>query len=586
MRDQFLADPIDHLDFHQRLGAECDALERIIKTGGYSPGESRRILVEKSKGLCRQLVIPNVRDAIVLQALSDGLYSDIRGKAPTRNSFFEPQDHTFSKQSTLFTEPGYGSFRAWLNFQREIFRFSKERDYVVVTDIANFYDSISYTHLRNVISDLIEVREPVLDMLIYVLSGLLWQPDYMPRIEIGLPQINLDAPRILAHCFLYELDEYLEREVKGDFVRFMDDIDVGVDSIQAAKRLLKNIDLVLQTRHVRLNSGKTLILKREEAIKHFRVRENALLDYATDRINAKVAKGKSVRRERDAIARSIRVMSRRKQFDSGNGEKILKRMMSIGGRIGAEIDGNILFNVLYARPGSRTAVLSLIGRLPLTQARTTVVRKFVGSDMIVDDASYVEVANALVGAVSPRRASVDANIQKIREYYPTDRLFSLYGRIWLTSKFGSPDEMMTLLTDSRAMWSPDRWLGRLVGGLHPFFARDALEPAFRSLINTSGSSSAHEVYDFHDDLRRDPKRFDMCFSYLKAVNISRRSGVSHSRFLLLLSALANDAVATSKKTQLLKAHRLAWADAYHRALLKRSAGITVPATVIPVHPVP
>ena len=42
----------------------------------------------------------------------------------------------------------------------------------------------------------------MIDMLIYVLGDLLWQPDYTPRIEIGPPQINLDAPRLLAHCFL------------------------------------------------------------------------------------------------------------------------------------------------------------------------------------------------------------------------------------------------------------------------------------------------------------------------------------------------------------------------------------------------
>ena len=49
-------------------------------------------------------------------------------------------------------------------------------------------------------------------MLIFVLSDLLWQPDYSPRIEVGLPQMNLDAPRLLAHCFLYELDSLLECE--------------------------------------------------------------------------------------------------------------------------------------------------------------------------------------------------------------------------------------------------------------------------------------------------------------------------------------------------------------------------------------
>jgi hypothetical protein len=82
----------------------------------------------------------------------------------------------------------------------------------------------------------------------------------MPRVEVGLPQINVDAPRLLAHCFLYELDAFLASDPTRDFVRYMDDIDVGVDTIAAAKQVLKSIDLVLQTKQVRLNSGKGLCL--------------------------------------------------------------------------------------------------------------------------------------------------------------------------------------------------------------------------------------------------------------------------------------------------------------------------------------
>ena len=117
-------------------------------------------------------------------------------------------------------------------------------------------------------------EECVLDMLIYVLSALLWQPDYMPRVEVGLPQINMDAPRLLAHCFLYELDQFLASDTSRDFVRYMDDIDIGVDSVAAAKEVLKSVDLVLQTKQVRLNSGKTLILSQSDALRHFRVVDN------------------------------------------------------------------------------------------------------------------------------------------------------------------------------------------------------------------------------------------------------------------------------------------------------------------------
>ncbi len=148
---------------------------------------------------------------------------------------------------------------------------------MVITDIANYYDTISYTNLRNVIAGITDVEEAT-DMLIYILSHLLWQPDYTPRVEVGLPQINLDAPRLLRNRFLYELDEFLDFVQNCDFVRYMDDIDVGVDLIVDAKNMLKSIDLSI--RHIRLNSGKTQILRtREGRLTTFsRVLENAQID--------------------------------------------------------------------------------------------------------------------------------------------------------------------------------------------------------------------------------------------------------------------------------------------------------------------
>jgi hypothetical protein len=64
--------------------------------GSYKPSSKRRILAEKSKGLCRQIVIANIDDAIVLQVLSDALYGVIKDRAPTTKSFFAPEEITAS----------------------------------------------------------------------------------------------------------------------------------------------------------------------------------------------------------------------------------------------------------------------------------------------------------------------------------------------------------------------------------------------------------------------------------------------------------------------------------------------------------
>jgi hypothetical protein len=111
MRQQFLNDGIEHFDLHVARALECKKLSLLIMRGDYIPDKAQRILIEKSKGLCRQLVIPSAKDALVLQCLSDALYHEIRGHAPTNRAFFEPKEHKFST-----ARDEYGTFASWLNF--------------------------------------------------------------------------------------------------------------------------------------------------------------------------------------------------------------------------------------------------------------------------------------------------------------------------------------------------------------------------------------------------------------------------------------------------------------------------------------
>jgi hypothetical protein len=97
MRRQSIPDPVENLDFHTRIDAACRTIEGEVLSAAYIPNTPTRLLSEKSKGLCRQIVIPSVKDALVLQTLSDALWAEIRVKAPTNKSFYAPGDHQFSK---------------------------------------------------------------------------------------------------------------------------------------------------------------------------------------------------------------------------------------------------------------------------------------------------------------------------------------------------------------------------------------------------------------------------------------------------------------------------------------------------------
>ena len=563
MRSQFINDGIEHFDFHVSRKIESEKLSHLILSGDYARQKAQRILVEKSKGLCRQLVIPSIRDAIVLQCLSDALYSDIKGKAPTNKSFFEPKDHNFSKEPS-----GYGTFASWLNFQRELFNFSKTRNYIVVTDIANYYDSISYVHLRNAISSISGVEECVIDMLIYVLSDLLWQPDYTPRIEVGLPQINLDAPRLLAHCFLYELDAYIASDPSRDFVRYMDDIDIGVDTIVDAKQVLRCVDLVLQTKQVRLNSGKTIILTRREAIKHFRVLENARLDTIKASIDQSLKHGKPLTRHKKLIEARIRNGIKRKSFDTGNGEKILKRLIGLASKTNADIRPDTLEQIIKIRPAVRDNVFSYIRGRPLTPTLAQMLANSASSGLLVDDAAMVEMTNNLVETLVPRK-NCDSHLKTIIDETNERQYYGLYCKLWLQSKYGTTQDIIKTLIRTESIWVPHERLGRLAASLFPLFYNSPEERDFKQLLDRTLNAGVREAYKFHINLSQDSKTFKGMFNALKMPNLTRGTGITHAKFLCLLSAMRNTSATVSQLNSLKTNNSLAFKDTYYKSIAKR-----------------
>ena len=575
MREQYLNDGIENFDFHIARNQECRKLSLLILKGDYVPGKAQRILVEKSKGLCRQLVIPSARDALVLQCLSDALYQQIRDKAPTKRAFFEPKDHRFSKSMELQGRDLYGTFASWLNFQRELLSFSRTRAFVVVTDIANYYDSISYVHLRNVIAPIAGVEECVLDMLIHVLSSLLWQPDYMPSIEIGLPQINLDAPRLLAHCFLYELDAFLASDTNRDFVRFMDDIDIGVDTLADAKRVLKSVDLVLQTRQVRLNSGKTLILKQADALRHFRVMENARLDVLKSRVDRKRRAGANTDLERRVIELRIRRGLATRSFDNGNGEKILKRWIGLAATVNASIQPSDLLRLFLFRPAVRDTVCTYIRRFDLSAARAKMLASAAESGLLVDDAAIVDLANHLVETAVTTTSKRHANILRIIAACDVSTYFGLYCRLWLQSKYDTTAALLDTIRSTIETWVLHERLGRVIGAFVPVFQNSLEWSEYFHILSDSRNHGVRDSYKFHKKLASNPAAFKSMFDALSNPNTSRGTGITHAKFLSLLSALQNPKAPAAQIETLQARNAAAWRDVYYRRMARR-LGLNVP----------
>jgi len=570
MRRQPVPDPVEKLDFHVSLSTVCAALEAEVCNGSYTPKPPTRFLTEKSKGLCRQLVIPSVRDALVLQALSDDIWKELRKQAPTGNAFYAPNDQKFANGIGGHIAE-YDSLEAWLKFQKAIFGFAETKKYIVVTDIANYYDFIPYEHLRNILADKASVREHALDLLLFALSSMLWQPDYMPRVPVGLPQIALDAPRLLAHCFLFEIDALMVNQKKVEYVRYMDDIDIGVDSLSEAKESLRDLDLALQTRQVRLNSGKTRILTAQEASSYFKIIENESLDNLSDMIDIKSALGISLSQERQQLSNLFSRWKGDGTFEHGNGQKILKRLINLSKKASFAVTATRIRWILAEFPGLRETALQWWREGKKPHAQIHVLREFVSNGHLVDDAFVINICTSIVSARLPFSNRTKAIVREIAGHIDPRSPWGFYGRIWLLSKYAAPKEVFRVIENYTYTWGTSPQLGRLVAGVYPLLKCAGINPKkLEGLLARSGQSAGREVLEFHESLVSGTKGYKSIEGFLKAINPSLPNKATHSKFLMLMSIMQNPDLNDGIKSQLKLKHNTLLMDGFYRRLLKQA----------------
>lgn len=409
LRYQAIQDLHDYLDVHRRLDDIVARVQTDVLTGSYRPKEPDVVTVEKKLGIPRRVVIPAPVDALVLQTITDALEQDIRRKQPFPNAYY----------SRTHAPPGAESFKGtfaypwwslWPKFQKQILQFAKSSAFTVTTDIANYFDAVALERLRKSISAQTAFQEPVMDFLFMMLEAFVWRPDYIPFSGVGLPQINFDAPRLLAHAFLFPADRLLMAETGRRYVRWMDDMDFGVDDPAEGRRILRDLDQLLASLGVRLNTGKTAILDQTEASEYFWVDANIVLTVLSN----------VLKNGAGSPASSARVLARATsefaQFDAskkvGHWEKIYKRFLSLFGLLKSGHLEPRIPALLRDHPGLRDSILRYYGELGFSQARFDEVHSFMTSGYCCDDASWF----ACCQLISEWAVPSSKDVQKIRRY--------------------------------------------------------------------------------------------------------------------------------------------------------------------------
>lgn len=565
MRKQLVPDAIEFLDFHIDVKKRTSDLESLICSGNYLPSPILRLTVEKSKGLCRQIALPDPADALVLQALSNSLWREISQHAPSKTAFYAQKDQPFSiKNKTSDDEEwGYGPISAWLDFQKEILSFSKKRPYIVVTDIANYYDFIIHNFLRAILSEYGLEKETALDILLFILDAMLWRPDYMPNFGIGLPQMDLDAPRLLAHTHLFEIDALFAQEPDVDYARYMDDIDFGVDSVAKAKTVLRDLDLALQTRNLRLNSGKTKILTSAEAESHFKVHENILIERLISKVAASSTDESRTKFYGKMALRILRSEKARENFETGNGDKLIKRLLTIVKDTKTPITDNIFTWLLYEKPGLRKEFFATWSRTGITKNQLDSLTQFLRSGEAIDDMVSILAITAMSNAVLTRKFK-NSQFSALRLALKGSEPSLLYARLLLVSRFDTPSLLWSEIKDTVTIWSRHKFLSRQVAGFAPLFFTSSHWKDYETLVKRWAGNDGMSVFEFHNNLRNDISGAKAVFAFLQAENPSTGTKVTHAKSLMILSVVNNNMLSKIERAKLVGRHPTMMSDAYYQ----------------------
>lgn len=249
-------DPLEYLAFDWALDEIVNSLVDDVRRGTYRACSPEIVRGAKGAGLTRPLNYLCFRDILLYKAIVASAESGLR-RGTSEWARMGRQD---ADQGDIRTPSGW--FRAWLQRQGLIWAITSNCEWLVESDISNFYPSVD---IRAVTAH-IRLKAGFDDYLVRVLEHQLatFSPlvEYRSRAVGGLPIEGFDASRVLAHAYLEPLDHEFQAEGEdGRYTRWMDDVIVGTHSFEDALQVVRRFQVAVEKLGLYPNASKTRIYR-------------------------------------------------------------------------------------------------------------------------------------------------------------------------------------------------------------------------------------------------------------------------------------------------------------------------------------
>lgn len=529
MRSMPIQDLHDFYDFHRRIEENTSKINELILSGQYKVQSPLIYTLEKKLGICRHMIVSSPSDTLSLQALIQVFSDSLEKRSPSKQAYYS-RDKTSSIKLPHEIKSNYDDwFSKWKLYQKEILHFTNTKKYIITTDLSNYYDSIRLRELRSVISGYINCDEVLLDLIFDIIENLSWRPDYLPSQSIGLPVINLEAIRLLAHSFLFEIDAVLKQQVKEHYVRWMDDIIIGVDNINDAKQTLKCVSEVLKSRGLALNMSKTRIFTSEDAKRHFLFNENIILNNFE----------KNKPSETEFMQYFKKHWTHNKQYRYF--DKILKRFLTIAGNYKFTKIVRYLPTIFEDYSDLRTNICSYLYKLGFNKKTANLFKSLLNIKRYDDITLFLLIAlitNWNIGFSKTNREFIN-EISLYLKALPLKNLeFNFYSYLWFAAKYESPQQLYNYIDKYKSFWIKSPFLTRQVAAILPRLL-PTLEKEYKNLcefiLQRDYNDSSSIIYNMNEIRTTEIKYLK---EYLFPTN-KHKKGYPLPKFLILYNFCLN-----------------------------------------------
>jgi hypothetical protein len=487
MRDFDVLDLHDYYDFTRAIDARSKQICDLVLDGRFRASKPLVYRLEKKLGIRRHMTIASPFDALVLQAIVEALRERLVKAQPSKSAYYSRDKHQLKLPHQLKNSPYELWWQLWPKFQKEIFRFSKNKKYLVVSDLTNYYDSLDLRALRTAIVHKIKAPEVLIDLMFTIVEDLGWTPDYLPRRHVGLPVVNLESFRFLAHVFLFDADEVLKRRTGNSFARWMDDINFGVNTKERATETLSDLSDTLKSRGLSLNLAKTQILTSKEALHHFCFHENVALD----QVSAKLKAGTPSAHDRSTVRQQLRdsLHSRAR-----NADKITKRSLRLCAELDIRVSLDLLEEMFIERAGFRQNVSAYLSALGYSPNRSKLALQLAAAAGRLDDGAKFAVRDlVLEWDVPPSKhgqAFVKEMLRRVRRF---EGEVGFCTALVIYAKFAQPHELLTFIESNRSAWETSNFAYRQVIATMPRIQKFRADKVASYLHNASNSGKSDVV---------------------------------------------------------------------------------------------